>query len=199
MVLIRKTTLGMLRSTDLLTSILSIVVPLNAVFGAVCGSMSIAEPVTLALIGIGLGAAGTGISAVGSIQQGKSAKAAGEFNARVAENDAMSARQQAEFDVERIRDVNRRISGSQAAAITKSGVKISGSSSDVMYDSSVQGELDVMSRLFQGRSIAEREYSRAKLSRFQGSQQKKASQFQAGASILTGAGQAAYGYATFKN
>jgi hypothetical protein len=43
-------------------------------------------------------AAGTAVSTVGAIQQGKSAQNLANYNAQVAQNDAIAARQKAEFD-----------------------------------------------------------------------------------------------------
>jgi hypothetical protein len=45
-----------------------------------------------------LPAAGTAVSTVGAIQQGKSAQNLANYNAQVAQNDAIAARQKAAFD-----------------------------------------------------------------------------------------------------
>lgn len=145
---------------------------------------------TLGIIGILTAAAGTAVSAYGSIQQGKIANQAAKYNAKVAENAAIAERQAAEYDASRLLERNRRVFSSQRAAFAKSGVTLSGSASDVMYDSKIQGELDVMTRLYQGSSAANKFVAQSAISRYQGKSALAGGRTQAGATLLTGAGQA---------
>ena len=52
----------------------------------------------IALIGTIASGAGTAVSTLGAIQQGKSAQNLANYNAQIAQNDAIAARQKAEFD-----------------------------------------------------------------------------------------------------
>lgn len=135
-----------------------------------------------------MAAAGTAVSVYSSVQQGQQTEKAANFNAKVAENNALASQQQAEFDVNRIRRKNVLLAGRQRAAAAKSGVELSGSVDDVMFDSSVQGELEAMAALYTGEVAANRERSGGQLSRMQGQNAKETSYYNAGGSILSGAG-----------
>lgn len=65
-------------------------------------------------------------------------------NSKLAEQDAQQARESSEFVAGRLRERNRRLGGSQRSGFAKAGIQLKGTASDVMYDSAVQGELDVL-------------------------------------------------------
>lgn len=96
-------------------------------------------------------AAGTAVSMVGQAEAADAQKKAADYNAQVAQNNAIAAQQESAYEAARIRDKNRRVLASATAAQAKNGVVLSGSSSDVLYDSSVQGELDAMAALYTGK------------------------------------------------
>ena len=123
------------------------------------------EPATLGLtatqlagIGVGLSALSFGVQAFSAMRQGEAQEAAlkqqsqvAEFNARVAENNAILARQAAEADADTI-DRQRRIALSkQSTGFAASGVVIDeGSTLEVLGDTAAEFELDRLNRLHQG-------------------------------------------------
>lgn len=131
--------------------------------------------------------AGTAVSAVGAVQQGKAAKASADYNAAVAHNQAIAARQKAEFDAERERERVQRLLGAQRAGFAKGGVEIEGTPLLVMEDAAEQGELDVQAILYGGDIQSDNYQAEAGLRRMEGAQAKKAGMFGAGSTLLTGA------------
>ena len=123
------------------------------------------EPATLGLtatqlsgIGVGLSALSFGVQAFSAMRQGEAKEAAlkqqsqvAEFNALVAENNAILARQAAEADADTI-DRQRRIALSkQSTGFAASGVVIDeGSTLEVLGDTAAEFELDRLNRLHQG-------------------------------------------------
>ena len=123
------------------------------------------EPATLGLTATQLSGIGTavsvlsfGVQALSQIRQGdaqaealKRQSQAAEFNARVAENNAILARQAAEADADTI-DRQRRIALSkQSTGFAASGVVIDeGSTLEVLGDTAAEFELDRLNRLHQG-------------------------------------------------
>lgn len=71
-------------------------------------------------------------------------------NSRLAEENAALSREQSITDADRIRQINRRLVGSQKAAYAKSGVTLEGTPDDVIYDSSLQGEMDALLTQYKG-------------------------------------------------
>lgn len=108
-------------------------------------------------------AAGTAVSIVGQQEAADAQKRSADYNAQVAQNNAIAAQQESEYEAARIRDKNRRVLASATAAQAKNGVVLDGSSSDVLYDSSVQGELDAMAALYTGKVSANASTAEARL------------------------------------
>ena len=133
-----------------------------------------------------LSAIGTVASVVGSFSQGQSAKAASRYNAQIAENNAIAARQAAAAEAARERDRTMRLLGAQRAAYGKGGVQMSGSALDVAGDTAAQAELDALTILYGGEARARASEADAASQRFQGNAAARASYFQAGSSLLTG-------------
>jgi hypothetical protein len=154
---------------------------------------------TIALAGLAVSAIGAGVAAVGQIEQGKAADKAGKYNAQVAENNALAAQQQAEFDAGRLRKRQLILLGKQRANFAKSGVELSGSATDVMYDCALEGELDRLAVFYTGNVTAGNQRARAGLERMEGSNAKATGYLNAGGTILTGAGRTASGYNRIQN
>jgi hypothetical protein len=119
------------------------------------------EPATLAMISAAASVIGTGVSAVGQVQAGKAAQAAGDYNAAVARNNQIVAEQQA-ADAQRRGEVAeteqrrkvRMLTGTQRAALAASGVQLDqGTALDILGDTAAMGELDALTI----RNNAERE------------------------------------------
>lgn len=85
--------------------------------------------------------AATAASAGASIMQGQAQKQAADFNARVAEQNAVIARQQGQADAERHDRMTRLRRGAAVASAGGSGVTLD-SFDDLLADSAMQEELD---------------------------------------------------------
>lgn len=142
---------------------------------------------TLAIAAIATAVISAGVGAYSAIQAGKQAEAVGKYNAKIQKNNAISARNNANYEADRIRKRNRLIAGKQRAAYLKSGIDLSGSAEDVLLDSEIEGELDVAAAQYAGESSANASLGRAKLSEFEGRAAGRAGYVRAGASILSGA------------
>ena len=123
-------------------------------------------PVATAVTGVALAAIGTGVAVYSAVQQGKAAEAEAKFQEDVANNAAITAQQEAAFEARQISRRNKLVLGKQRAAAAKSGVLISGSVTDVIEDSTVQGELDRLAALYSGEARSTAFKSQAELSRF---------------------------------
>lgn len=132
---------------------------------------------------------GAGVSAYGMYAQGQAQKAIGEYNAKIAENNAIAQRQQAQAEADRIRSRHIRLQGAQETAASKSGLTLSGSVNDVMYDSSIESEMDALTAIYKGQIGANQNIASASLSRFEGDQAAEMGTVGAGATILGGIAQ----------
>jgi hypothetical protein len=144
--------------------------------------------------------AGTGLAAVGAIQQGNAARAAATYNAAVAENNAIVARQNAKLALSESnaeeQGVRRRTAqqlGTAGAAIGASGITQEGSALDVLEETVALGELDALTVRWQGDLKARnfeqqaRGYqSSAELERMSGRAAKTNSIFSAAGTLLSG-------------
>ena len=85
--------------------------------------------------------------------------------------------------------------GSQPADAAKSGVLISDSANDVIYDTAIQGELEAQSVLYSGASAASYQQQRGMNARAAGASAKSGSYINAGSSVIGGLGKTAEIYA----
>ena len=153
---------------------------------------------TLLAIGVGTALAGTAVSAVSQIQQGKEQQKWSEYNAAVAERDAKAAKAAAGYDASQKRKETERLLGRQRALYGKSGVTMEGSPLELMSETAAEGELDALMIERTGSVGAQRYQEEATLSRMKGSSARKASYWGAGTTLLTGAGSAASSYGSYK-
>jgi hypothetical protein len=145
---------------------------------------------TITVIASALAVVSSGVAAYSSYYQGQQAKKQADFQAGVAENNAKASRQQAVFDADRLRERNRRLAGSQRTAIAKSGGTFSGSAADVVNDSEIQGELDILTTLYKGNLRSGAYQNDATASRMAGKSARTQGYISAGGSLLGGAGDA---------
>lgn len=138
-----------------------------------------------------LAIAGTVMSVMGALQQGKAASNAAKFNASVADRNALIARQQAEEDVNRQRRDTRRRMGSIRARFGASGVDLAGSPLDVIEDSAAEAELDALTIQHQGELKAQGFDINASMSRTRAKTERQAGFMRAGTALLSGASKAA--------
>jgi hypothetical protein len=129
------------------------------------------------------------MSAVGSIQQGKAAKQAADYQAAIARNQAIAAQQKAEYDAAKLKkDGEKKL----RFAMGKSGVVLEGAPLLVAEENAQQLEEDVQMLLYGGRLQAQNFNAQAGLNEFEGRNAKSAGYGQAFGTILTGFGSTAY-------
>lgn len=138
--------------------------------------------------------ASAAVTAAGAIQQGKQQKAIAEFNAQVAENEAISARNAAQFEADLQSDRIERVIAAQRAGAGGAGVQIEGSPLAVIADTAADGELDRLAILFSGDIAAARATSQAAADRLQGRLAQTKARFSAVSALLGGASKAAGGF-----
>ena len=140
----------------------------------------------IALIGTIASGAGTAVSTLGAIQQGKSAQNLANYNAQIAQNDAIAARQKAEFDA-RAQDRQARLfAGSQRASMASTGGELL-DMGDVIDMSAEEAELENLAIRYGGEMGYRAGQQRATVSRLEGSMAKQKATGQAVGSLLTGA------------
>jgi len=137
-----------------------------------------------------LGLIATGVSAAGQAQAGKEAEAAGKRDALLGELQAQDAIARGGMEEQRYRRQLAQIIGTQKAQIGARNVKRSGTALDIITDTAVTGEEDVLTI----RNDAAREAwgyrTRADESRRWGSSQRRNAQGQATATLISGGAQA---------
>lgn len=142
----------------------------------------------MALLPVGLLAAGTIMGAVGQYQQGQAQAAASRTNAANATEGASLTLQQGAFEAARTRYQGQRLTSAQEAAYAASGVKLTGSPIEVMKESNSQNELDAMTQTYNSKIAAKTQLSAAQQYTQQANNYARASLFNAGTTLLTGIG-----------
>ena len=145
---------------------------------------------TATYIAMAASAAGTVASTVGAIQQGKSAQNLANYNAQVAQNDAIAARQKAKFDAAAQDRQAKLFAGTQRASMAGTGGELL-DMQDVIDMSAEEAELENLAIRYGGEMGYRAGQQKATLARFEGSVAKKRATGQAASSLLTGASSAA--------
>jgi hypothetical protein len=139
--------------------------------------------------------AGAAVSAVGAMQQANAAKAAGHYNARMQERNALVSLDQAGKDAERVKREGTRAAGSLIAGYGAAGVATDeGSPLDVLRDSHTQNAMDVSNIMYRGRLKATGYYNDALLNRHSGDVAGDQGPLNAASYLLGGAGRAGSTY-----
>ena len=145
--------------------------------------------------GVVAAVAGAGLSAYSSYQQGQTAKAAAEYNQEMQVRAAKDATARGAIAAAEHRDKVRRLIGEQAASFGASGVSLaSGTPLKIMEETAGLGELDALRILNNAQREAAGYSAQSVLTDYEGKQAKKAGTISAGASLLSGASSAYYGY-----
>jgi type II secretory pathway pseudopilin PulG len=147
--------------------------------------------IVVAIVGAIASAAGTAVAISSQKAAGEAANDAAKYNAKLAENNAIMASQQARFKADQQKRRNRLVLGSQRANFLKSGATIEGTPDDVLYNSSIEAELDQAAILYQGEVSSRGLQARARLSEYEGKQAQSAGNIAAAGSLLSGVGSAA--------
>jgi hypothetical protein len=147
----------------------------------------------MAAVAAGAAVVGAAVSAYSAIKQGQSAQAAGNYNAQVAQNNAISATQQGSAAEAQSRLQSRAQIGLEQANFGASGVDMSsGSPLDVLRGSAAQGELDAQQTKYSYQMKALGYSTDATLSSFEGNNAANSGYLGAAGRLLAG-GASAYG------
>lgn len=108
-------------------------------------ALSAGAPIGIgSMLGSGLALAGTGLSMIGQIQQGRAQSEIAQANARAAELQAKSIQEAGKAESYKLSKQRRRMIGTQANLLASAGVDIgSGSPLDVMLDTAKSYEEDL--------------------------------------------------------
>jgi len=147
-------------------------------------------------------AAGAGLQAYSTIQEGRLAEQQGKFYEELSERNQQALNRQAKAEMEAAQLEQERAArkqkifqASQIAAAGKSGISLAGASlnalTDTAYQFSMERNLILRSGLFRSQQLQQQgrmEYSKGKWSAYLGRQAKRLSYMKAGATILGAAG-----------
>jgi len=136
---------------------------------------------------------GTAVSAVGAISQGTSAANAANYNAKIQQNNALTAARVAAAKEEAQRRQANLALGEQSAALAQAGIGLGGSAADVQRQSRINAALDALNIRYEGQIQSQNYRADAELLKYQGGQDLTAAGLGAGTAILSGA--ANYGLA----
>lgn len=153
---------------------------------------------TMMAVSMAVAAAGAGVQAIGQYQQAKSEAQWHEYNAKVAEMNAIAAKQQAEYEEQKHRRETERILSRQRALYGKAGVRLEGSPLLVMEETAAEAEMDALAIRRGGYIQSERYKSEAGIERMKAQSTRRAGAYKAGTTLLTGTGDFASSYSTYK-
>ena len=137
---------------------------------------------------------GTSVTVYGQVQAAKTAKETGEYNAKLAENQAQQVDLDSRESLRRKREQNQRFLGTQRAAYANSGVTIEGSPLSVMAETAGILELDALDAKRQANQQGNAYMAQAAYDRKVGANQATADYIGAGGSLLSGTANAGYMY-----
>ncbi|OGT79396.1 MAG: hypothetical protein A3J35_04355 [Gammaproteobacteria bacterium RIFCSPLOWO2_02_FULL_52_10] len=126
------------------------------------------------------------VSVVGAIRQGQSQAASSDYNAAVARNNAVYARQVAAENERRQRILTRKTIGGARAGYGASGVTLEGTPLDVPRESAANAELDALTIRHQGELAARGYENTATLDTFAASGARTGGYISAADELLTG-------------
>jgi len=163
------------------------------------------EPATILAIG------GALVGAAGSIQQGKAASAAANYNAQIAAMNSKISMENAHDSVVRGQQEEQQhrqkvaqLKGQQTASMAANGIDVGfGSAMDTLVDTATMGELDALTirensarEANAHRQQAANQSASAELNRMNASASKTSGYFNAAGTLLTGAGNAYKSWST---
>lgn len=139
---------------------------------------------------LAVSAVGAAVSAGAAYQQGQNQQAWGNYNAQVANNNAIYAQQLGAYKEDRQREADRYKRSKMEALFLKSGVQLDETSSAalVMDEQAVQDEMEALTIRNGAEVETNRFRSQAVLDRRQGNAAAQQGTLNAGATLLTSAG-----------
>lgn len=132
------------------------------------------------------------LTAGASLIKGAAAGRAGDYNAKIAIQNAGLSRMQSIEEARRIRVMGRKVMGEQRANFGASGIAQSGSALDVLAETAANNELDALTIMHEGESRARMFESDARQEKEQGDDARTNSYLQAAGSLMS-AGATYYG------
>lgn len=139
--------------------------------------------------------AGSAISAVGAVQQGKQAKKMGEFQQAQAMEDAKAEREASADRAEKIRKIGQLQKSSARSALAKSGVVAdAGTALTIQSDIIERTESDAVSEILTGENKGRRFEQEGQMARLTGNNAYQSGILGAGKSVLSGG----YQYSTLQ-
>lgn len=151
-----------------------------------------AAPAILAIAAV----ASTAISAYSQYEQGRAQKSAYRANAKIAESEAVAAREKAILDEQQSRQRTKRLMGTQRSLYAKAGVDLSSGSPLLMLSATAAEGEEEAQVIRAGGDVEEyRARSQAGLNRYYGRMASAAGTIGAGTTLLSGLGQAGTMYA----
>jgi hypothetical protein len=137
------------------------------------------------------------VGAVQARQQAQFQRQAQRYNAKVAENNALTASMQAKYDAKRIASRNARLAALRRASIAKSGVSLaSGSALDIQYDEQTEMALDELAAQYQGQVRSVGYMGQARYARWVGDNARREGRFAVAGALIAGASEIAGQYAS---
>jgi hypothetical protein len=141
-------------------------------------------------LGTALGVAGTAFQAIGAIQSGNAARAAGDYNAALYERNAQISQQNTQAQETRQRRLAAMRAGSNRAAVGASGVSLEGSPLDILESNAAQEELDALMIRWNGQNEASNLRASGALASAQGRNAQRSGYMSAGSALLLGGAKA---------
>lgn len=149
-------------------------------------------PAALPAIAAVAAVAGAGVGTYAAIQQGQAQREAARFNRKVAENNSLQAANEALIAQRQTRRRNLLRLGTARAVASKNSTEIGGSAYDVIYDTSIQGELAALADIYSGSTKVSGYQSAARMASFEGRQASRASLLSATGTAIGGVSQGAF-------
>jgi hypothetical protein len=133
--------------------------------------------------------AGVALTAYGQYEAGQSAKATANYNAKLAENEAIAKEQQARVESQQMQKNKERLLASQRAGFAKGGAVITeGTPLLLMAEQAGTAELDILNQQRNRAMEATSLRSEATISKFSGKQAARAGNIGAAGTVIGGAG-----------
>jgi hypothetical protein len=130
--------------------------------------------------------AGTLAGVAGAVQGGKQEASAARYNAQVAEDDALAARYQTDFEMQSLRRRQQSALSSARSATAGRGLTAEGSPLLAQSELAAESELDALALQYSGSAAEARARSQAAADRLEARSAQTAGYVKAGTSLLTG-------------
>lgn len=131
------------------------------------------------------------LSSYGTLKEGYAAAAASDYNAALAEQNAVQAKYQAAEEERRQRVISRKALGDMRTSYAASGITMEGSALDVLTESAAAAELDALTIRHQGEVKATAYRNESALEKYKAKHQREAAKLGVASSLLSTGGKMA--------